>query len=515
MEEAAPRYTGALRGTTGRSELHDGRGGLLAQAGLVAGAALYLYTNLFTLRGVPFLLGGDQVFFWLYAQRLLLGERVYRDFLQRTPPGADLIYAAAFRLLGSRIWVPNVVVLAVGVALCWLCFHIAESFLTRWQAVLAASGVVVVYGRILMGTHHWFSEMAVLGAVVVLIRGKNLNRIAVAGILLGVATFLTQTRGPSAGAGVAGFLLWERWREQTSWRDCWKGLGVGFACFLLTAVALYGYFIGYAGALMRYWMVVYVWRYMAYHSLGLLAPGGQGHLRWIPYLAFDGALLAAYAFSLYRGWRETPLTIETGRRMLLTFMGVGTAIEVGASPNWLRVLCVSAPGILLFVWGLTRTKRLSPLAYALWLGVIGAALVQTIVRHRGEGAVLVRTPAGETVTTGLQARKLEWIGEHTRPGEYFFQAPWPGVYLPLGLRDPVYTDGVGPFEETRPEMVDRCVQELEARHVRYVLWSPALNAAPDAQHPEGYHLAPLRDYVHARYGMVYRFADSDEIWERR
>ena len=96
---------------------------------------------------------------------------------------------------------------------------------------------------------------------------------------------------------------------------------------------------------------------MAYYSLGLLAPGAHGPLSLIAYLAFDTAVVGVDCLSLYRGWRESPLSIETRRRMLLTFLGIGTAIEVAASPNWLRVHCVSAPGILLIVWSLLHQKR--------------------------------------------------------------------------------------------------------------------------------------------------------------
>ena len=56
----------------------------------------------------PILLGGDQVFFWLDAQRMLYGQRIYQDFLQFTPPGTDLFYLALFKLFGFRIWVTNV-----------------------------------------------------------------------------------------------------------------------------------------------------------------------------------------------------------------------------------------------------------------------------------------------------------------------------------------------------------------------------------------------------------------------
>jgi hypothetical protein len=485
---------------------------------LIFGSGIYLFFNLLNWRGTPFLLGGDQVFFWLYAQRLLEGERVYRDFLQRTPPGADLIYLAAFRLLGPRVWVPNLVVLVLGVALCWVCFRVAASFLTRWQALLATSlFLVLLYGKMLNGTHHWFSELAVLGAVAVLQKGKSLNRIAVAGSLLGIATFITQTRGPAAAAGVAAYLLWERWRAKTAWRDCSKRLAIGLTCFLLTCVVLYGYFVAEEGlGRFWYWLVTYAGRYMVYHSVDLLTPDVRGPLGVLPYLFLYAALPVAYAFSLWRGWRESSVTAETERRMLLTFVGVGTAFEVALSPNWLRVLCVAAPGILLLVWAVAQAKRSrGSLAALTWAGVIAAALWQTLAHHRGDQDVIVRTPAGTAVTTALAAEKLEWIGLHTRPGDFFLQAPWPGVYLPLGLRDPVYVDSVGPFDETRPEWVVACIQQLDAKGVRYVVWAPRLNSPGDTVHPETYHLAPLHEYLRDHYQMIHRFADQDEVWERR
>ena len=54
--------------------------------------AAFLYINLFTLSNTPFLQVGDQVYFWVFAQRMLYGETVYRDFFQFTPPGTNLLY---------------------------------------------------------------------------------------------------------------------------------------------------------------------------------------------------------------------------------------------------------------------------------------------------------------------------------------------------------------------------------------------------------------------------------------
>jgi hypothetical protein len=58
---------------------------------LLLGSAAYLYVNLFVLPNTPYLLGGDQTYFWVDAQRMLSGERPYRDFFQFTPPGTDVV----------------------------------------------------------------------------------------------------------------------------------------------------------------------------------------------------------------------------------------------------------------------------------------------------------------------------------------------------------------------------------------------------------------------------------------
>jgi hypothetical protein len=157
----------------------------------------------------PYALGGDQVFFWLDGLRLLHGEEIYRDFFQFTPPGTDWVYLWAFKLFGARSWVPNIVVLLLGVALSFVCLRIARQIMARTRAALAlALYVVVVIGLTLDGTHHWFSLLLVMTAVSTLLRGETLARIAVAGSLLGMAAFFTQTRGPAAALAIAVWLMW-------------------------------------------------------------------------------------------------------------------------------------------------------------------------------------------------------------------------------------------------------------------------------------------------------------------
>jgi 4-amino-4-deoxy-L-arabinose transferase-like glycosyltransferase len=107
-------------------------------------ASSYLYVNLFTLSHVPIFLFGDQTFFWVYAQRILHGERIYQDFFQFTPPGTDLIYLAAFHLFGVHIWVTNLVVLLLGLSLSYLCFNLAARLMDRHLALLASTIFLVL-----------------------------------------------------------------------------------------------------------------------------------------------------------------------------------------------------------------------------------------------------------------------------------------------------------------------------------------------------------------------------------
>ncbi len=102
-ERGAPSLGG---GDAGQETFESsGNAGRLAEILFVVGICLYLYTKLFTFKGIPILLGGDQIFFWMDAKRLLLGERIYLDFFQFTPPGTDVVYLAFFKLFGPRIWV--------------------------------------------------------------------------------------------------------------------------------------------------------------------------------------------------------------------------------------------------------------------------------------------------------------------------------------------------------------------------------------------------------------------------
>jgi hypothetical protein len=518
---------GADRERVGRS----GDAGRWAEVLFVVATCLYLYVKLFTFRGIPILLGGDQIFFWMDAKRLLLGERIYLDFFQFTPPGTDVIYLAFFKLFGPRIWVPNLIVLILGVLFGWVCFRISISFLKTSQAILAASlFTVFIYGTLLNATHHLFSELAVLGAVAVLMRGKSWTRIALAGMLLGLATFFTQTRGPIAALAIAAYFTWDQLRAGGSCFDYCRRLALLFSSLIFSWLILSSYFIASVGLGQIWkWQVDYVLHQKVAEGIGFGLPhaltwsGLSGLAGDLPILFVCLMLPVVYGVTLWHCWRErgaassasAPSSAIVGRLALFAFVGIATALEMTPSLTWFRLYCVAAPGVLLYVWAVERVpKRQQLISNLLWIGLCCFALGQTWSLHRHQ-FVILDAPAGTVAAYPEQAEKLSWIAERTKPGDYFFQAGWPGVYLPLELNNPVYAESLSPFNTTIPEIVERSIRQLESRQVRYILWAPFLNSPMPPGHPEVYHLTPLRDYMSRNYQKVWTFPDGDEMWEQR
>jgi Dolichyl-phosphate-mannose-protein mannosyltransferase len=475
-------------------------------AGALLACAIYLYFNLFDLKGTPFLLGGDEQTFWMNAQRLLHGELIYRDFFEFTPPGTDLVYLGAFELLGSRIWVPNIVQLVLGTTLCWLCFRIARLIMTPAKAALAAALVMVVdFCTWLDATHHWFSLLAVMAAVAVAMKATSPGRILVCGALLGLASFFTQTRGIFAALGFAGFLLWEGFQAKASWRtQCARQLQL-VVSFVLAWGLLSSYFIAKVGiAELFYFQVTHVLRYVTNEAINII-PDEHHPLRWsIHAMLVYFAIPIVYAISL---WRCREASVDVRRIVILAFAGIGMFLEVAQSPNQIRVHSVALPAIILSVWlvgGLAERLReharmLECAIIALWVGLIFLG-THRVWKRNAVRAVVMGLPGGTTAATALQREELTWIARHTTAGDFFFQASYQSLFLPLDLRNPAF-DFLDRY--TSPEFVELDIRQLEAKRVHYILWSPR----DRPRYPR------FEQFLADRYHQVWEFSNQDEIWE--
>jgi hypothetical protein len=448
---------------------------------------------------------------------MLDGQRIYQDFFQFTPPGTDLIYLALFKLFGLRIWVANATVLALGVALCWVCFRLAGSIMRRSFALLTtAFFLVAVYGKILNATHHWFSVLTIMAAVKICIERTTTPRILAAGALLGLASFFTQTHGLVALLAFATFLLLQHSRSRKPWADLLRGQTVLLLGFVLSLLSLSAYFIATAG-LQRLWyfQVTYVRQYLVYKVPGefLELPGP---LVWhslatlMPYLIVAIAF-AIYPVALWQCWRNRrdPL-FPWNQIALLSLVGSFLLIEFAFHPDWIRFYAISMPAIVLIIWMFIRTANPRPYVVLLLSVIVAIFALRQVRSVYVNQPIRVHLPAGEVATTPALYEMLHWFTLHTQPGQFFFRAKWPGFYVPLHLRNPLFVDEVVPREETRPQDVESAIQQLEANHVQYVLWAANFDLYPSPHD----HLTPLRDYLRSRYTPVQVFSDGDTVWQR-
>jgi dolichyl-phosphate-mannose-protein mannosyltransferase len=493
---------------------------------MLAGAGAYLYFTLFIFPGTPVLLSGDQVFFWMFGQRMLSGELPYLNFFQFTPPGTDLAYFSAFKAFGVRVWVTNTVVLVLGLALCWVCFLIARRIMGRSAALLATLlYLTLIYSRLLNATHHLFSVLAIMSAVCVLMRRTDALGLAASGALLAIASFFSQAHGVVALLAFSLFLVMEPGPTQR-WRNFWKTEGTLLAGFFAGAIGLNGYFLARVGLRrLLYFQVYYVLKQMVHSpETALLGIPGPEYWRVVPhsYLPYEYAqmvftyavLPVSYLLALRRSWHRSHYAAPVRREvLLLALVGAFLLGELVFSLNWLRLYAVSMAGIILFVWLLSASHAMRRyLVMAAWVTVFGLAVQRVWYTQRHQYRI-ADLPGGTCATETNDYIKLSWVMRHTRPGDYFLQAGWPGMYIPLGLRNPVFIDSCNTM--FNPVWAPRAVQELKARPTRLVLWPPRLDYPVDPNRPMTAHIVPLRSYVHAAYRRVHVFPDGEEVWEKK
>ena len=178
-------------------------------AGLPALAFAVCCLRSFVPPHTPLLLWGDQLGFATKGVRVLGGELPYRDFFEFVTPGSELVYALLFRLLGVSLYVPNLLMaLVAATAALWMTWC-SKRLLRGIFVVLPAMLLIgfVLYGS-MDATHHWFSTLAVMGAVAALFEGTSLRRVAVAGAMCGLAASFTQTKGAAVLLGLVAYLIW-------------------------------------------------------------------------------------------------------------------------------------------------------------------------------------------------------------------------------------------------------------------------------------------------------------------
>jgi hypothetical protein len=499
----------------------------------LAGCFIFLYLHLFRLPWTPiFSIGGEHAYL-VGAMRMLEGQTIYRDFFDFLPPGTHLVYFLLFKLVGVRAWIPNLMLIALGVWVTWLLVVISRKVVSGPLVFLPGLVFLTFSYRLqfqLDATHHWYSALAVLGAVAVAIEARSAKRLIVAGALCGLGAFFTQTRGALALAGLAVFLVWEA-REKGLSKDSLLRSELSLLSGFLGAMAvLFAYFVYQAGLervldctlgfLFKYstsfphnnW-AAYLRDWPAYHPWYRLANlGGWLFINLFPPVVY---ILCLWQ---YRGRRGGRLAVPWDRWMLLYLVGVFLLLGSVRAPNTMRITADSVTALVLLAWLLDSPGWLARTArQLLWVATV-ACMILTPIGPQRYPVEYLELPAGRTAFYDRDwVEPFQWLLGQTRPGEHCLAVPLFNFYL--HLRDPSGVPFLTPTEFTRPEQVSRVIDELDRHQARLVVWFSGEGSFPDdpnVRSPEGDHLGPLRAYVREHYRMVKTFFQGEaEAWERQ
>jgi hypothetical protein len=506
---------------------------------LVIASSLYLYCFAFFPLFVPVFPGQSDCDIYLsHAQRMLDGQLIYRDFFEFLTPGATLVDLLFIKLFGLRPWIPNVLILILGVGFVWVGVAISRK-LMKPGIVWLPSALFLVDVRYYLSDpgHHWYSSLAVMAGIASLIQRRTPVRIAAAGCFCGLSSCFTQTKGLFAVVGFAVFLLWDCRQRQTGRREFFRNLAwlaAGFAAILLL---VNGYFIVKAGPARFFWCtIVYVLKYYPHQA------------DWNSSLVFakslQGGGAAAYSFRLYENIAKSFIDVAAGpcicllvlvrylwrvrtnswddwdRPVLVAVVGLFLFLSMSPAPSPPRLVPGSLPGFVLVGWLLDSRSNVARSLSALCSVAVLAVASYSVIHSRPKEIGVLTTAQGNTGFSEDGENvfpEYQWVQRHTHPGEFFFRAGFPDINFYLDLRNPTPLPRITNNGYTTIAQVNDAIDGLERHQTRYIAWNTSyLDSIPQWENPSDAHLQPLRDYIRTHYEPVQFFEDSGEvIWERK
>jgi hypothetical protein len=494
---------------------------------ILMGSGTFLYLQVFVLPATPRAAIGDQAIYLHDAARMLDGQMIYRDYDHFTLPGTDVVYAALFKLFGVRAWIPQAMLVILGTSMVWLIIVISEKLMSGTTAYLPALLFVTLpFSSYLDATHHWYSLVAISAALAILLEERTSARLCLAGVLVGVATFFTQSMAILA-VGFALFLVWERARRNQAWNIFVKKEICLLAGFFATIIACVAYFVWTVGARkVFYYTVVFVAKYYPsdwFNNWNVYLTGRPRLHAWttwfdLPAFALIHLIvpfvyilfLAGYAFRS-RNRLSDDLCC---RLILINVAGLFLFLTVASAPAYSRLYAVSPPALVIMVWLLYSSPNVSRSVLRLaWLTVFIMLTARPLVTQVRWKAYL-DLPTGRTAFFDpVPYEKCKWMSERTQPFDYFFGDHQ--ISFTLRLRNVGRVPFLRPTDYTRPEEVADAVDKLEKFRVRFVSWYVGLDRDEEAgRHPQGNNLAPLRLYLRQHYHVAQTFSNGDQMWER-
>jgi hypothetical protein len=485
-------------------------------------AFVVCYLRNFVFPHVPILFWNDQMLYAIDGARMAAGQAPYSEYFLFLTPGTDLVYAGLFRWLGVSLWIPDLAMVCLAtIAIFLLTLAAAKVLHSSLIAMPAALSIgFVLYGG-MDATHHWYSTVIVMGAMLVLLGGSEDWRIALAGALCGLAASFTQSKG---GFVTAGFILYlfvqslpKREAFSIRWRRCLLLCGTALGSFLI----INGNYMWVLGLREWFkWIVLFSLRYYPttpgqnWHFWEDLQ-NHQGAAKWICGSFLYILVPLTYLISIgiiYCRCRDEK-SEASNRLLLITITGVAMLLAVAPSSSVMRLSSASLPATILMSWLISRGNRFTR---AIGAALAAFALVIALylpIRTQTVHWRYLELPAGRTAFSDSGKFDLyRWMSEHTHPGQvYFGIAP---LSLPLRLQCPAPIQAPGPWEYYRPEHILASINAIERYKIPLLVLRPNTQYIGSWGYRPGY-LDAYDAYLKQHYRPVRTFSTGDVVWQRK
>jgi hypothetical protein len=491
----------------------------------LAGAGVFLYLRTFLLPATPFAATDDQTLFFARAVRMVHGQVPYRDFFEIVTPGTDLIYSVGFRLFGVHAWVMPMWTIATGLAFSLLITYIAAQIVDGPSVWLPALLFLVFdFNSALDLTHQWFSTLAALAIVAVLMGGLSVRRIFSAGLLCAVSILFTQTKGALLFVGVALYLMWAV-KPRGEDNHLVKRLAFFILPVVSTVACALGYYVYKSGFQpVLFDLVLFPSRFMPLSEVNTPRTYIRQLVQFVSFRrpseiaflipAFFIYALVPYVYlvGLYQLWhRRAVLPGRLQRNLILLHVaGLGLFLAIANGPRHFRLCTVAPPAIPILVWLLTLPiPALGYMRKLSWV-LAGCYLILLPVYRQVQWHDTLELPIGRTAFTDRALfQKFQWVAERTHPSDGFFNDS--ALTLYLSLRNPTQTEFVTYDETTRPEQIAAVLEALEREPPAYIALLP-LSLGPAAG---GDHAAPFRRFVYDNYSLANAFSQKQSEYEQQ
>jgi hypothetical protein len=480
------------------------------------------YLREFVLPRSPVMSWNDQMLFVSDGARIVAGQMPYRDYFQFLTPGIDLVYAFLLRHLGLVLWIPNLLMVCLA-ATGVLLMTVAAGKILHGSSI--AMPAALTSGFILFGgldaSHHWFSGLIALTAMLVLFPGSENWRVALAGALCGLVASFTQSKGATVTTGFLVYLIWQSFSEKQNRIIPWRKATLLCGAALLTFLAINGPYIASLG-LKEWikWVIVFPLRY--YPTLPAQTwrsplddfRNQTGFIRWIciPFVYLTIPLVyLVFLRVMYRRRRLQP-NQPWNQLLLLAITGLALFLAVAPCLSVMRVSCAALPGMILLVWLLNQWGGQGRAATAALAALSLAIAVYLPIRNQTMHWHFLDLPAGRTAI--LDPNRYEvyrWMAQNTHPGQmYFGVGP---LALPLSLQTPAPISSPVPYEYDRPEHIAASIAAIETSRIPLLLLKPYRNLAGTWGYTDA-HLRPFQAYLDQHYRQTKTFPNGFEVWQR-